>query len=135
MTLTELKDELTKDLPINLTDLQYEAANNPVLHGKWLRYLVELKVQQKKLSNDKVKALKARLDYYTGRGDEICLDQYDKTELRSVIPADTDVMKADTAMAVIEIMIEFCKGALDGVKNRGFAIKHIIDQRVLESGR
>lgn len=136
MTLNELKQELDKDLPINQVELQYEAANNPVLYGKWLRYLSDLKMQHKRLSNQKVKAVKDRLMYYTGRHDtDICIDQFDKTELRSVIPADETVMKADTEMAIIEIMIKFCEGSLDAIKNRGFAIKHIVEIRMLESGR
>lgn len=135
MKLEDFKNELDKDLPINLNDLQYEAANNPILHGKWLRYLSDLKMQHKKASNSRIKAMKDRLDYYTGRGNDICLDQYDKTELRTVIPADDKVLRADTEMEIISIMMEFCKGALDAVKNRGFAIKHVIDQRQLEAGR
>lgn len=136
MTLNELKEELNKDLPINQLQLQSEAANNPVLYGKWLQYLTELKLQHKKLSNQKAKAMKDRLMYYTGRHDtDVCLDEFDKTELRTVLPADEMVMKADTEMTVIEIVIKFCEGALDSIKNRGFAIKHIVDIRMLESGR
>lgn len=135
MKLQDLKDELDRDLPIKLTDLQYEAANNPVLYGKWLRYLSDLKMIQKKHSNAKTKAVRDKLDFYSGRGDDICLTEYDKTELKIVIPADADVMKADTELAIIDIMIDFCKGALDAIKTRGFSIKHIIEQRMLEAGR
>lgn len=135
MKLDELKVQLDTDLPIKLTDLQWEAANNPVLYGKWLRFLADYRMQHKRLSNQKTKALRDRLDYYTGRGDDICIDQYDKTELRTVLPADDKVMRADTEMEVLSIMIEFCKGALDAIKNRGFAIKHVIEQRQLEAGR
>lgn len=135
MTLDDLKKELEQDLPIKLTDMQHEAATNPVIYGKWLRYLSELKMQHKKASNDKVKATRDRFNFYTGRGDDICLDQYDKSELRIILPADDEVLKADSKMAILEIMIDLCKGALDAIKNRGFAIKAIIEQRQLESGR
>lgn len=136
MTLDDLKKELEQDLPITLTDMQYEAANNPILYGKWLRYLAQFRLDHKKASNEKVKASSERFKFYTGRSeDDICPDHYDKTELRIIMPADETIMKADTKMAYLEIMIEFAKGALDAIKNRGFAIKHVIEQRQLEAGR
>lgn len=136
MNTTELKAELEKDLPINLTDLQYESAQNPVLYGKWLRYMTDLRMQHKKLSNQKLKEQKDRLLYYTGRHEnDICIDVFDKTELRTIIPADDKVLRADTELEIVNIMIDLCKGALDAIKNRGFSIKAIIEQRQLESGK
>lgn len=135
MTLDDLKKELQSDLPINQTDLQYEAANNPVIYGKWLRYLSDLKMQHKKMQNQKTKALRERLEYYTGRGDDICIDQYSPTELRTIIPGDSLILRADTEAEIINIMIEFCKGCLDAIKNRGYGIKQIVEIRQLESGK
>ena len=135
MTLAELKLELEKDLPINLTDIQWESANNPVIYGKWVRYLAEYKVQHKRALNKRSKAKKVRLDYYTGRGDDICLDQYAPSEMKTVLEASQDYMKADTEAELVDIMVDFCKGALDAVKHRGYAIKVIVEQRILESGK
>lgn len=135
MTLEELKKELETDLPINLTDLQWEAANNPVLYGKWLRYMSVYQIQSKKYMNEKVKAQRKTLDFYTGRGDDISVDHYDKTELRTIIPSEKEVMEADTKMEVSEIMVGFCKEALNAIKQRGFSIKAIIEQRQLEAGK
>lgn len=135
MTLAELKLELEKDLPINLTDIQWESANNPVIYGKWVRYMSDLKVQHKREHNNKVKAKKERLDFYNGRGDDICLNHYAPSEMKTVLEADPDVMKADTTAEVLDIMVDFCKGALDAVKHRGYAIKVIVEQRMLEAGK
>lgn len=135
MNLNELKQELEKDLPINQTDIQWELANNPVLYGKWLRYLSEFKMQARRVENQKAKALRDRLDYYTGRGDDICIDQYDKTELRTVIPADDKVIRVSTELEIVTVMIDFCRGALDAIKSRGFALKSIVEYRQLEAGR
>lgn len=135
MTLAELKLELEKDLPINLTDIQWESANNPVIYGKWVRYMTDLKVQYKREHNKKVKAKKERLDFYNGRGDDICLFEYAPSEMKTVLEADPDVMKADTTAEVLDIMVDFCKGALDAVKHRGYAIKVIVEQRMLEAGK
>jgi hypothetical protein len=135
MNLNDLKSELEQDLPIDMTQLQSEAAQNPVLYGKWLRYMNDFRMQHKRSSNTKAKAVRDRLMYYTGRGDDICMDQYDKTELRMIIPADDTVLKADTEMEIITIMIDLCKGSMEAIKQRGYAIKAIIEQRQLESGR
>lgn len=135
MTLAELKKELEQDLPINLTDIQWESANNPVIYGKWLRYVADFKIQHKRSTNDKAKAKKEQLDYYTGRGDDVCLDHYAPSEMKTVLEASKSVMKADTEAEVLDIMVDFCKGALDAIKHRGYAIKNIIEQRILESGK
>ena len=119
MNLNDLKSELEQDLPIDMTQLQSEAAQNPVLYGKWLRYMNDFRMQHKRSSNTKAKAVRDRLMYYTGRGDDICMDQYDKTELRMIIPADDTVLKADTEMEIITIMIDLCKGSMEAINENG----------------
>lgn len=135
MTLNDLKKELEEDTRINLTDLQWESANNPVLYGKWLRYMYDFRVQLRGSLNKKYKAQKERLDYYTGRGDEICLDQYAPSEMKTVLTGDHSLIRIETEIEIVSIMMDFCKGALDAIKQRGFSIKAIIEQRQLEAGK
>lgn len=137
MRLEELQDELDVDLKIDQTKLQYESANNPVLYGKWVRKHSTCRKEILRLEAIKKKSLKARLDYYTGRGDvgaEVCMDQYEKSEMKVVLAADSDILGTDTKIQYWGILLEFCSDAMDAVKSRGFAIKHIIDLRQFEAG-
>ncbi|MGL6228709.1 MAG: recombination mediator protein UvsY [Culicoidibacterales bacterium] len=134
MKLEELQSELEKDLPLKLTALQSEAADNAVLYGKWLRYLSDFKKIM--IKNERALKIASRdsLFYHTGRGDDICLDEFSATELRIVIPAKDEVLDADAMVKLTDMKIEFCKGALEAIKQRGFNIKAIVESRKHESG-
>lgn len=134
MTLDELKAELEADIPLKLTQLQSEAANNPVLYAKWSRYSSDLAKQRIGLEQSKVSATQDAFLYYTGRGDDVCEFVYSSTELRTVIPAHETVQLATKRLAYIDAMIAFCDDAMESIKQRGFAIKNIIELRKFEAG-
>ena len=136
MTLEELQNELENDLVIDQTKLQYEAANNPVLYGKWVRKHSACRKKILSLETVKKQNLKRRLDYYTGRGDvgEVCMDQYERSEMKTVLSADKDILSVDTKIQYWNILLEFCSNSMDIIKSRGFSIKHIIDLRQFEAG-
>lgn len=134
MKLETLQDELTEDMKIDHTKLQYEASQVPTLYGKWSRYHSTIRKEMLKVENAKKTALKSTLDYYTGRGEEACMDQYEKSEMKVVIAANADVIRVETSLQYWGILLEFCSKAIEAVKSKGFAIKHVIDLRAFEAG-
>lgn len=134
MKLETLQDELTEDLKIDHTKLQYEASQVPTLYGKWSRYHSTIRKEMLKVENAKKTVIKNTLDYHTGRGDEACMDVYEKSEMKVVIAANKDVLKVETSLQYWGILLEFCSKAIDAVKAKGFAIKHVIDLRAFEAG-
>lgn len=137
MKLETLQEELNSDLPIDGTKLQYEASQNPVLHGKWLLKHSTCRREMLRLDAQKKIALKKRMDYYTGRvepGEEVCMDSYEKSELKTVMAADGDVLGIETKLQYWGILLEFCSNAMDIIKARGFSIKHMLDIRQFEAG-
>lgn len=137
MKLEDLQNELKTDLQLDSTKLQYEAANNPVLYGKWLNKHSAIRKEMLRIETQKKSALKKKLDYYTGRGDgdEFSMDRYEKSEMKTVLSADSEVLKIDTSLQYWGILLEFCSGAMDAIKSRGFAIKHVIEMRQFEAGK
>lgn len=137
MKLEELQEELKTDVAIDSTKLQYEAANNVNLYSKWLNKHSLIRKEMLRIETQKKTALKSRLDFYTGRGDgdEFSMDRYEKSEMKTVLAADKDVLKVETSLQYWGILLEFCSGALDAIKSRGFAIKHIQDMRAFEAGK
>ncbi|QQG32199.1 recombination, repair and ssDNA binding protein [Citrobacter phage CkP1] len=137
MKLEELQEELKQDLVLDSTKLQYEAANNPVLYGKWLNKHSAIRKEMLRIEAQKKSALKKKLDYYTGRGDgdEFSMDRYEKSEMKTVLGADSEVLKIETGLQYWGILLEFCSGAMDAIKSRGFAIKHVIEMRQFEAGK
>lgn len=134
MTLDELKKQMELDLPIKLVELQSEAANNPVLYGKWNRILADLSKVNASLSKQKKLIMSERLKYYTGRGDDVCLDVFSATELKTIISGDPEVIDISVNMDINDIKIELCRNAMEAIKQRGFAIRAIVDCRKLEAG-
>lgn len=136
MTLDEMRSELEQDMKINLLSIQAESADNPKIYGKWIRYSADIKRQLIVANNDLTKITAERFRYYTGRSeDDVCVDLYDKSELKFVMPADAKIIAANTKVALLEIMYDFCKQAIDSTKQRGYSIKSIIDVRMLEAGK
>ena len=135
MKLSDLQEELSKDVPIDQTKLVYEAANSPVVYSKWAIKFSNAKKEITALEAKKKKLLKAKLDYYSGRGDEISMDRYERSEMKTVLSGDQEILKIDTAIEYWQIILNFIGDAMDTIKSRGFAIKHIIDIRSFEEGR
>lgn len=133
-TLDEMQKELNEDIKISLIGLSTQIANNPYLYQKWLNYYNQAKIQLKSLENKKSKVLKERLDFYTGRADEPCLTMYEKSELKIVIAADDELQKADSQLFVLNLKLDFIKEALEAIKQRSFAMKHILDNLKFENG-
>ena len=136
MTLDDMKNELEIDLAINLTSIQAVAADTASIYGKWVRYLADVKRDIIKADNNLKKVTSDRFAFYTGRSeDDVCLDHYDKSELKYVLVADKQVMEATTKLELLNIMYDFCKSALDATKQKGYSIKAIVDMRNLEAGK
>lgn len=134
MRIEELYAELERDLPIKLTHLQSEAVDNPKLHGKWNRYLSEIAKERVRIESELKIAHKTAFMNVSGRGDEVSEFVFSTTEYKHLLPADEEVLKYTKALDVIDIKLNFCKTALDGIKQRGFAIRAAIDIRKMENG-
>ncbi|ASZ76446.1 single-stranded DNA-binding protein [Proteus phage PM2] len=134
MNLEELQTMLSEDLKIDSLKLQYEAANNPSLYAKWLKIYSDIKKGIISYEANKKRLLKQRLDHYTGRGDEVCMDLYEKSELKTVIAADPEILKTQTSVEYRNLLLDFASKALDAIKARGFSIKHILECRQFEAG-
>lgn len=132
--LEELQKELEEDIKINLVGLSAQIANNPYLYTKWLNYYSQVKFQIKAQENKKSKVLKERLDFYTGRADEPCMTMYERSELKIVLAADEELQKQDAQLYVLDLKMDFIKEALESIKQRGFALKNILDQSKFEAG-
>lgn len=136
--LESFQDALDEDLKIDGARLQSEVQNNVLLHSKWLRMYTNCKKEIMRLEIQKKTSLKKRLDFYTGRGepgDEVCMDQYEKSELKTVMAADSSVIKIDTSIQYWALLQDFCGSALDAIKARGFSLKHMHEIRQFEAGK
>ena len=135
-TLDQLREESQQDLQIDQLNIQSEAARNPVIYGKWLDYLAQVKYERIRLDNTLKRTQSERMLYYTGKSTgRVSPVIYDKTEIKSVLAADDEVIRAQSALDLCQLKIQVCEETLRAVNGRQFAIKHIIDTRRLEAGQ
>lgn len=132
--LKKLQEQYSEDIKINQANLQYEATNNPVLYSKWLSTYSNTRHAILTLELKKRKILKERLDFYTGRGDQACMTLYEKSEMKTVIQADEEILKIDAAIELNGIILDYLSKCIDNIKSRGYAIKNLIDIRKYENG-
>lgn len=135
--LEAFQDELDSDLKIDSTKLQWEVQNNVLLHSKWLRLYSNCKKEIMRLEIQKKTAGKKALDFYTGRGEpgeEVCMDQYERSEMKTVLAADSSLLKIDTSIQYWQLLQDFASSALDAIKARGFNLKTMHEIRKFEAG-
>lgn len=135
MKLEDLKIELDKDLYIDQTKMMLESANNPLLYSKWAGRMADTRREILRLDAKRKTVAKDKLDYYTGRSTEVCLDRYERSEMKTVFGADKELLDIDTKISLLGIRLDFISHAMDAIKSRAFSIKYIIELRQFEEGK
>lgn len=136
-SLAFFKMELAKDIRIDGTRLSDELINNSYIYSKWANYMADIKISLMRAEANRKRVNANRLNFYTGRStDEICDYVYDNiTELRIILAADNQVLKAETEYAIYDNILTFIIRAMEAIKGRGFDIKAAMEQRQFEQGR
>lgn len=132
----KLEEEIEKDLVIDPTSLETEAATNPIKHFKYIRKLKETKLKVKILENRLKQKRRDRFLYYIGKHDtDVCDVVYEKSEIKVVLEGDKHILAIESELYIAEQEVKLLEMTCDVFKARGFSIKHMIDNRILESGR
>lgn len=135
MKLSELKEEYARDVIIDRTSLEGEAARVPLVHSKWLNYRSTVKTMITKAERDLDACRRDRFFYYTGRHHEdICDEVFERSEIKHAMLGDPNILTHETRLAHAKNSLTFVEDALRGVSTLGFTIKHIIDIRKMELG-
>lgn len=135
MKLEDLQKKLEDDVKVDSAKLQYEALHNPVIYASWMRIYSDIRKNLLSLEQKKKAIMKERLDFYTGRGDDICMTMYEKSEMKIVMSADEAISRIDGQISYYSIMLDFTSKALDIIKSRSYSIKNAVDIRQLEAGK
>jgi len=137
-------EEWKNDCKIDNTKLEESASLTPVLHSKyWVIYLHQSKKYNSLLAEyKKLSLLKSK--YYSGRlskeecenlGWDINYLKILKTELKSYVESDDDVIKLTTEIENQKQIIKYLEDILKMIHNRSFLIKNIIDWIKFKDGQ
>ena len=141
MNLEELKKEAYKDLPITDQEhLDQESFRNQEIKSRWLDYKSRFELLLVKNQGDYQKLYRAKWEYYGGKADaKIYVSKpFDikvlKTDLSVYITSDEDVINAENKIGYLETVVDYVKGVIKSVDNRGWDIKNAIEWKKFEAG-
>lgn len=141
MKLDEIIEMWQEDAVIDDIELDREALNVPILHGKYLKIYYHEKLKLKKIKIQQKTLNKTLAEYY--RGDlnhpddleEIGRDPWEKHVLKSdisqYIEGDQEMINLITRMVYQEQVVSLLEDIMKSINNRGFQIKNAIDWRKL----
>ena len=140
MTLEELKMEVYLSLKVNDERLDTEALKNQELYAKYLDHKSRFELLLHKAKGDYKKMYREKWEYYGGKADAkiYASKPFDlkvlKTDLSVYITSDEDIINAENKVGYLEVVVDYIKGVIKSVDNRGWDIKNAIEWKKFEAG-
>ena len=140
MNLDELKLEVQADLKVNNEHLDTESLKNQEIKAKYLDIKSKYELLLFKAKGDYKRIYRDKWEYYGGKADaKIYVSKpFDikvlKTDLSVYITSDEDIINAENKIGYLETVVEYIKGVIKSVDNRGWDIKNAIEWKKFEAG-
>jgi len=140
MTLDELKAQVLLDLSVDNEHLDTESLKNQEIKAKYLDYKTRYELLLFKAKGDYKRLYREKWEYYGGKADaKIYVSKpFDlkvlKTDLSVYITSDDEVIDAENKIGYLETVVDYIKGVIKSVDNRGWDIKNSIEWKKFEAG-
>lgn len=143
ITFDELKSMMETDSKVDRINLDSEAINIPAIHNKYLKILMDLKMDYRKAERAMQLMRKLKWEYYTGKmskedlakqGWDACQLRILKTDLDIYMNSDPDLQKAQKYIDELEVKIEMIESYTKTVLNRHWMIKTAVDWQKFTHG-
>jgi len=140
MTLDELKLQVQRDLKVDNEHLDTESLKNQEIKANYLDYKSRYELLLYKAKGDYKRMYREKWEYYGGKADAkiYATKPFDlkvlKTDLAVYITSDEDIINAENKVGYLETVIDYIKGVIKSVDNRGWDIKNAIEWRKFEAG-
>ena len=135
MTLDELKLQVQRDLKVDNEHLDTESLKNQEIKANYLDHKSRYELLLYKAKGDYKRMYRDKWEYYGGKADAkiYAAKPFDlkvlKTDLAVYISADEEIMNAENKIGYLETVIDYIKGVIKSVDNRGWDIKNDIINR------
>ena len=140
MTLDELKIQVQHDLKVDNEHLDTESLKNQEIKAKYLDYKTRYELLLFKAKGDYKRLYREKWEYQGGKADaKIYISKpFDlkvlKTDLSVYITSDDEVIDAENKIGYLETVVDYIKGVIKSVDNRGWDIKNSIEWKKFEAG-
>ena len=140
MTLDELKLQVSQDLRVDDEHLDTESLKNQEIKAKYLEHKSKFELLLFKAKGDYKRLYREKWEYYGGKSDAkiYASKHFDlkvlKTDLGVYISADEEIIDAENKIGYLETVVDYIKGVIKSVDNRGWDIKNAIEWKKFEAG-
>ena len=140
MNLDELKLQVSQDLKVDDEHLDTESLKNQEIKAKYLENKSKFELLLFKAKGDYKRLYREKWEYYGGKADAkiYASKPFDlkvlKTDLGVYISADEEIIDAENKIGYLETVIDYIKGVIKSVDNRGWDIKNAIEWKKFEAG-
>jgi len=140
MNLDELKLQVEKDLKVDDEHLDTESLKNQEIKAKYLDHKSKFELLLFKAKGDYKRLYREKWEYYGGKADaKVYVSKpFDikvlKTDLSVYITSDEDIINAENKIGYLETVVDYTKGVIKSVDNRGWDIKNAIEWKKFEAG-
>ena len=140
MNLDELKLQVEKDLKVDDEHLDTESLKNQEIKAKYLDVKSKYELLLFKAKGEYKRIYRDKWEYYGGKADaKVYVSKpFDikvlKTDLSVYITSDEEVIDAENKIGYLETVVDYIKGVIKSVDNRGWDIKNAIEWKKFEAG-
>ena len=140
MNLDELKLQGSQDLRVDDEHLDTESLKNQEIKAKYLDHKSKFELLLFKAKGDYKRLYREKWEYYGGKADAkvYASKPFDlkvlKTDLGVYISADEEIIDAENKIGYLETVVDYIKGVIKSVDNRGWDIKNAIEWKKFEAG-
>ena len=128
------------DLSVDNEHLDTESLKNQEIKAKYLDYKTRYELLLFKAKGDYKRLYREKWEYYGGKADaKIYISKpFDlkvlKTDLSVYITSDDEIIDAENKIGYLETVVDYIKGVIKSVDNRGWDIKNSIEWKKFEAG-
>ena len=140
MNLDELKIQVSQDLRVDDEHLDTESLKNQEIKAKYLDHKSKFELLLFKAKGDYKRLYREKWEYYGGKADAkvYASKPFDlkvlKTDLGVYISADEEIIDAENKIGYLETVVDYIKGVIKSVDNRGWDMKNAIEWKKFEAG-
>ena len=140
MNLEELKLQVSQDLRVDDEHLDTESLKNQEIKAKYVEHKSKFVLLLFKAKGDYKRLYREKWEYYGGKADAkiYASKPFDlkvlKTDLGVYISADEEIIDAENKIGYLETVVDYIKGVIKSIDNRGWDIKNAIEWKKFEAG-
>ena len=144
MTLDEIRTELERDMVLDQAALDLESLKIPQLHSKYLNFLMDERLVQRKSEAEYSVLLRAKWEYYTGKMSQEELDSRGwqpfalkilRQDLDLYLDSDQDLIKLQQKTQYQKEKVALLEEVVKELNTRHWKIRNAIEWRRFTNGQ